>query len=199
VPTGAARESLSALEAELRREQERRLSVERRLGRVEAQLAAMREAIATDARLQPGGADPGDTAPAVRATRHRVVALERDRASQGEAYWLRRCEGFRVFVGTRLLGTVEAVRFGRHHDRPDALILAPSGPRHRRLHVPVEAIAEIAPDEERITVAADPRAPRAARLTGRLRALARRVRTSPGESTDDAEPVESVAEPVAES
>ena len=197
-PTAGGRESLSALEAELRREQERRQSVERRLGRVEAQLAALREAIATASRAGLGGADEVAPVPAGPAPRPRMIELARDRASQGEAYWLRRCEGFRVFAETRLLGTVEAVRFGRHHDRPDTLILAPSGPRHRRLHVPVEAIAEISPDEERITVSADPRAPRAARLRGQLRAVGRRLRPGPGEPTDEDDPVESLAEPVAE-
>jgi hypothetical protein len=198
VPTAGARESLSALEAELRREQERRQWVERRLGRVEAQLATMRQAIATASRAEAAGADQVASGPAAPAARHRVIELTRDRASQGDAYWLRRCEGFRVFAESRVLGTVEAVRFGRHHDRPDTLILAPSGPRHRRLHVPVEAIAEISPDEERITVSADPRAPRAARLRGQLRAVGRRLRPGPGEPTDEDDPVESLAEPVAE-
>jgi hypothetical protein len=44
------------------------------------------------------------------------------------------------------------VRFGRHHDRPDSLIVAAANRRQTLLHVPVETIAAISPEDKRVTL-----------------------------------------------
>ena len=104
----------------------------------------------------------------------RLIEIPAPRALTDQAYWLCRCEGFRVVVGSRLLGTVEAVRFERRHDRPDSLILAGTGPRRRLSEVPVEAIAEIAPAEDLIRLDPDARGLQGNRRRGGvLGALAR--------------------------
>ena len=45
--------------------------------------------------------------------------------AQGEqaAYWLRRCQGFRVDSERRRIGIVEDVLYGAEHDRPSALLV----------------------------------------------------------------------------
>ena len=125
------------------------------------------------ARTNGGGAQAAHGASVGPA---RLIEIPAVRALSDQAYWLRRCEGFRVVAGSRLLGTVEAVRFERRHDRPDSLIVVGSGPRRRLVHVPVEAIAEIAPDEDLIRLTSDARElPGDRQAGGVLRALARAV------------------------
>ena len=157
--TSGEREAVAALKSELREERERRESIEQHLDQLEAQLAALALAIESRRGTQTDGETGRALGTRTRAPA-RLIEIAAGRALADRAYWLRRCEGFRVVIGSRCLGTVEAVRFERHHDRPDSLILVGTGPRRRLLHVPVETIAEIAPAEDLIRLASDPRAPR---------------------------------------
>lgn len=175
-PASDGREAYAALKGELRQERERRESIEQHVDQLEAQLAALTLAVESDRETRAG--DGASQASGRRATTPaRLIEIPASRTLADRSYWLRRCEGFRVVIGSRSLGTVEAVRFERHHDRPDSLILVGTGPRRRLSYVPVEAIAEIAPAEDLIRLAADPRAPRRSRDGGGvLSALARIAR-----------------------
>jgi hypothetical protein len=188
VPASDGREAFAALKSELRLERERRESIEQHVDQLEAQLAALAQAVETEHRPRPGGGAERAAA-GTATTPTRLVEIPASRALGDRAYWLRRCEGFRVVSGSRFLGTVEALRFERHHDRPDSLILAGAGPRRRLSHVPVEAIAEITPAEDLIRLAVDPRSPRRDRYgAGVLRALVRLARRHPAPlATDDLE------------
>jgi hypothetical protein len=166
----------AALKSELRQERERRESIEQHVDQLEAQLAALALAVESE-RATRAGDGAGQASGRRATTSARLIEIPAGRDLADRSYWLHRCEGFRVVIGSRLLGTVEAVRFERHHDRPDSLILVGTGPRRRLSYVPVEAIAEIAPAEDLIRLAADPRAPRRSRYGGRiLSAIARIAR-----------------------
>jgi hypothetical protein len=56
-----------------------------------------------------------------------------------------------------VIGTVEGVRFGHRHDRPDALVVVWGRWRRRRLLVPAEQVEDTFPDAELIRLSADPR------------------------------------------
>jgi hypothetical protein len=161
-----------------------REALEGQLGELATQLAALRDAV-------PGayGAHLARTEePAVRprpATR--LIELPRGDA-WSQSYWLRRCEGFLVEVDKHSLGSVDALHFERHHDRPDALIVAVDGRRHRLCFVSVEDIAEISPENERIILSHDPREPRPEhRGVELLRTLARILRQAGSRPTEAAE------------
>ena len=150
--------TLAALQRELEAERGLRQATEGQLGELASQLAALRDAV-----LAANGMHlaPTEAVPAARPQpAPRLVELPRDSPPWGRAYWLRRCEGFLVEVDTRALGTVDALHFGRHHDRPDALIVALAGRRRRLCFVPVENIADISPEAKRIILSSDPREPR---------------------------------------
>src|SRR5213593_2682647 len=66
------------------------------------------------------------------------------------AYWLCRCEGFRVEAPEGRVGLVDGVRFRTRLDRPDVLLVRVGRLRHRLLSVPVAEIAELLPAEGRI-------------------------------------------------
>ncbi len=75
----------------------------------------------------------------------------------GRDYWLSRCVGFRVDWPADGRGTVEEVRFGSRHDRPDVLVVRVGGRlRPRRLLVPAEAVDALSPRERRISLGSDP-------------------------------------------
>jgi hypothetical protein len=66
------------------------------------------------------------------------------------AYWLCRCEGFRVEAPEGCVGLVDGVRFRTRLDRPDVLLVRVGRLRHRLLSVSVAEIAELLPAEGRI-------------------------------------------------
>jgi hypothetical protein len=66
------------------------------------------------------------------------------------AYWLCRCEGFRVEAPEGCVGLVDGVRFRTRLDRPDVLLVRVCRLRHRLLSVSVAEIAELLPAEGRI-------------------------------------------------
>jgi hypothetical protein len=66
------------------------------------------------------------------------------------AYWLCRCEGFRVEAPEGRVGLVDGVRFRTRLDRPDVLLVRVGRLRHRLLSVSVAEIAELLPAEGRI-------------------------------------------------
>jgi uncharacterized protein YrrD len=75
--------------------------------------------------------------------------------AEGEqaAYWLRRCQGFRVesAAGERM-GTVEDVLYGAEHDRPSALLVR-SGIFKRRLEaISLDDVEAIYPRTQRLSV-----------------------------------------------
>jgi hypothetical protein len=129
--------------------------LERRLEAHAAQLAALRGELES-LRRRSEGSEPGESHDAASAGL-RLVELSDQCPVQGPAYWLRRCEGFQVEVGSEVIGTVEGVRFGQRHDRPDALVVACGRWRRRELLVPVEHVEDAFPDVEVIRLSADPR------------------------------------------
>ncbi len=73
------------------------------------------------------------------------------------AYWLARCEGFRVQAGRHALGTVQQVRTGSRRGEAAALVVR----RHRRrIEVPVRRVLEVDPWGETVVVATQRRVPR---------------------------------------
>jgi hypothetical protein len=74
----------------------------------------------------------------------------------GIDYWLSRCVGFRVDWPGDGRGTVEEVRFGARHDRPDTLLIRTGRLRPRRRLVPAEEVVSLHPWERRIFLGADP-------------------------------------------
>lgn len=149
--------TLGALQRELEAERSRRQAIEGQLGVLAARLEALHAVLAANGT----NLAPTDEVPAARPrSASRLVELRRDAPGFGRAYWLRRCEGFLVEVGGHALGPVDALHFERHHDRPDALIVALDRRRRRLCFVPVENIAEISPEAERIILSSDPREPR---------------------------------------
>jgi hypothetical protein len=172
--TSDRREAFAALKSELRQERERRESIEEHVDQLEAQLAALALTVESERATRAG--DGGGQASRT-TTPARLIEITASHSLADRSYWLRRCEGFRVVIGSRLLGTVEAVRFERHHDRPDSLIVVGPGPRRRLSDVPVEAVVEIAPAEDLIRLADDQLAPRRSRYgDGIVIALARIAR-----------------------
>jgi len=76
--------------------------------------------------------------------------------AQGEqaAYWLRRCQGFRVESDGRRIGIVEDVLYGAEHDRPSALLVR-TGMLKRRLEaISLEDVEEIFPRAQRLSLRA---------------------------------------------
>jgi hypothetical protein len=156
-PAAAIGEAIAALEAALAAERERRAAIERRVDEQATGLEALRVEFETARRRESLAADPEPEVAARGVARPgRLVELPREPGETGDSYWLRRCEGFTIEVGGESLGRVEAVRFERRHDRPDALIVSEGG-RRRSLLVPVETVAQISPEQERVMLSLDPR------------------------------------------
>ncbi len=155
-PAGSrvSEDQVVALEEEVVRERERRVAIERRLDDQAAQVAALRAEV--DALRRRSESGTPETVPSP-ASSVRLVELSDQCAVRGLAYWLRRCEGFQVEVGSEVIGTVEGVRFGHRHDRPDALVVVSGSWRRRRLLVPAEQVEDTFPEAELIRLSADPR------------------------------------------
>jgi hypothetical protein len=74
----------------------------------------------------------------------------------GSDYWLSRCVGFRVEWPSDGRGTVEEVRFGSRHDRPDLLLVRAGRLRPRRLLVRTDEVASLSPRERSISLSENP-------------------------------------------
>jgi hypothetical protein len=99
---------------------------------------------------------PGQEQPAFQ-TVGPLDAFEFPRAVRFDhAYWLSRCEGFRVDWQGGRGGTVEEVRFRSRHDRPDVLVVRVGRFRRRRLLVPADEVVSLSPRERRVVLSADP-------------------------------------------
>jgi hypothetical protein len=88
------------------------------------------------------------------------------------AYSLTRCEGFRVDSATgRPVGFVEGIRFVSRIDEPDLLEVRGGRLGRELLLIPIEAVAEVSPDEGRIVIrtAPDPSADLLHEVGDRLR------------------------------
>jgi hypothetical protein len=168
--TGNA-DAIGSLETELEQERASRLAIEKQLGELMTVIASLRTEVRALTGARPGG--KSSPPPARHRPASRMVEIPRDVETSGPAYWLRRCEGFRVVIGSHSLGTVEEIRFGRHHDRPDALTVLTESRRHQLLLVAVEDIAEISNEEQLIVLATDPRDPESHRRVALARSLAR--------------------------
>ena len=84
------------------------------------------------------------------------------------AYWLCRCQGFRVESPDGDVGAVSELRYLSRLDRPDALLVR-SGLAGRRLTlVSIEQVAVIAPGEKRIMLRCRLRDTNHRALAGRL-------------------------------
>jgi len=158
-------------------ERERRRAIEAQLAAQQAQLAELHRRVESLA-VRSSDTDPQVGPPALdHAPKGRLVELARDSDYEGPTYWLRRCEGFEVDAGDDLIGVVEAVHFGRDHDRPDVLIVATAGWRRQLLLVPVETVAEISSKSGVIKLSADPREPtRSSDHPGMFQSLMLRLR-----------------------
>jgi hypothetical protein len=74
-------------------------------------------------------------------------------SSYGRGYWLHRCEGFRVEVANRLIGTVHGLRFHGSIE-PEQLEVRTGFLGRRRRLIPVERVVEIIPAERLIILTA---------------------------------------------
>jgi hypothetical protein len=176
-------DAIGFLQTELEEERASRQAIEKQLGELTAVITALRNEVQALDGIRPD-ANSSPTAVSRRAA-SRMVEIPRDAETSGRAYWLRRCEGFRVVVDSHSLGTVEAIRFGLHHDRPDTLIVSADGRGHRLLHIAVENIAELSHEHELITLSIDPSDPEGHHLVGLMRSVTRILRhTRPVERTD---------------
>src|SRR5712692_2317091 len=70
-------------------------------------------------------------------------------SSYGQDYWLHRCEGFRVDLPDREVGTVKGLRF-RDSIEPELLEVRTGLFGRRLLLIPVERVEQILPNERRI-------------------------------------------------
>jgi hypothetical protein len=76
--------------------------------------------------------------------------------AQGEqaAYWLRRCQGFRVDSEGRRIGIVEDVLYGAEHDRPSAFLVR-TGMFKRKLEaISLDDVEAIYPRAQRLSLRA---------------------------------------------
>lgn len=67
-------------------------------------------------------------------------------------YWLRHCEGYRVFAGDEAIGYVEEVELGRD-DEPEALVVRLGDVFTHLLTVGVDAVESFDPAGERLFIA----------------------------------------------
>jgi len=70
-------------------------------------------------------------------------------SSYGKDYWLHRCEGFRVELPDREVGTVKGLRF-RDSIEPELLEVRTGLFGRRLLLIPVERVEQILPKQRRI-------------------------------------------------
>ena len=165
------------LAAAVAAERERRTAIEAQLAAQQAQLAELHRQVESLV-VRSSDTDAQVGAPALdHVPKARLVELTRASNYEGPTYWLRRCEGFEVYAGDDLIGVVEAVHFGRDHDRPDVLLVATAGWRRQLLLVPVETVAEISGESGVIKLSADPREPtRSSANPGMFQSLMLRLR-----------------------
>jgi len=76
--------------------------------------------------------------------------------AQGEqaAYWLRRCQGFRVDAGGTRIGIVEDVLYRAEHDRPEALLVRFGIFRRRLEAISLDDVEAVYPRAQRLSVRA---------------------------------------------
>jgi hypothetical protein len=85
-----------------------------------------------------------------------MTAANEPMPARGEqaAYWLRRCQGFRVDSEGKRIGTVEDVLYGAEHDRPSALLVR-TGILKRKLEaISLEDVEAIYPRAQRLSLRA---------------------------------------------
>jgi hypothetical protein len=70
--------------------------------------------------------------------------------TDSRAYWLARCEGFRVDSPSGRYGLVEAVMFRVRPDEPDALVVRVGVLGRRLVIVPIEDVQDIVPRRQRV-------------------------------------------------
>jgi hypothetical protein len=138
-------ELITALEAELVEERERAERLEERINRLEQQLAPFVPA-------EPDHQSRDQEEPVGKTTRSTIDAWRWDDADE-RAYWLRRCEGFRVRDSSGVLGHVDSVRFLRELEEPDTLVVLNKRWPRRECMIAVSEIAEIAPERREIMLA----------------------------------------------
>ncbi len=80
---------------------------------------------------------------------------EHQRSSFDRDYWLRRCEGFQVVGPGGRIGEVRGIRFGPGAE-PELLEVTAGLFVRRRLLIPVSEIAEVIPDQRRLTLGESP-------------------------------------------
>jgi uncharacterized protein YrrD len=68
------------------------------------------------------------------------------------AYWLRRCQGFRVESKGRRVGIVEDVLYGAEHERPSALLVRTGTFRRRLEAISVDDVEAIFPRDMSLRV-----------------------------------------------
>jgi hypothetical protein len=90
-----------------------------------------------------------------RWTRSSTTTADEPIPAQGEqAYWLRRCQGFRVDSEGRRIGIVEDVLYGAEHDRPSAFLVR-TGIFKRKLEaISLEHVEAIYLREQRLSLRA---------------------------------------------
>lgn len=85
-----------------------------------------------------------------------MSAVDRTPTIDQRAYWLARCEGFRVDSPDGRFGLVEAVMLRVRPDEADALVVRAGVLGRRLVIVPIEDVAEIAPRRKRLVLARIP-------------------------------------------
>lgn len=138
-------ELITALEAELVEERERANRLEDRINRLEQRLAPPTPA-------EPVQQSPDQGEPVSKTARPTIDSWRWDESDE-RAYWLRRCEGFRVSDSSGVLGHVDSVRFLRELEEPDTLIVLNKRWPRRLCEIAVSEVAEIAPERREITLA----------------------------------------------
>jgi hypothetical protein len=138
-----ASELITALEAELAEERERTARLEDRVRRLEGQLAPS----------VPDEADHASRVPVEPVVK--ALSIDSWHWDEGDerAYWLRRCEGFRVSDYSGVLGHVDSIRFEHELEKPDTLVVLNKRWPRRQCEIPVSDIAEITPERHEITLA----------------------------------------------
>ena len=136
---------LAADLAELRRLRNELLDQVVRVAALEGRVQAL---------TQPSGDPPAETEPRLdeEAGLPSFPTSSGSEESRDRDTLLLRCEGFEVDSPVGLVGFVEGLRFGSRIDLPDLLEVRGGRLGRELLLVPVEAVQEISPDEERVLV-----------------------------------------------
>lgn len=83
-----------------------------------------------------------------------MTAADEPLPAQGEhsAYWLRRCQGFRVDSEGARIGIVEDVLYGAEHDRPSALLVRTGIFRRNLEAISLQDVEAIYPRAQRLSL-----------------------------------------------